>query len=146
MSSAKRINITSIAMLAALSWMQPAFAEEVPPSASAAAGMSASLSSEPSLVVVADSAAIAASTRRNPFGSKPVAASALAARRGGDRVYNDAQLRGVVADNQASNLTTGMNAISEGAFSGSSGISTVIQNSGNNVLIQNSTIVNVQLK
>ena len=109
-------------------------------------GTSASPSSEPSSVVAADSAAVAASTRRSPFGSRPVAASALAARRGGDRVYNDAQLRGVVADNQASNLTTGMNAISEGAFSGSSGISTVIQNSGNNVLIQNSTIVNVQLK
>ncbi len=146
MSSAKRINITSIAVLAALSWMQPTLAEEAPPSASAGAVTSASPSSEPSSVVAADSAAVAASTRRSPFGSRPVAASALAARRGGDRVYNDAQLRGVVADNQASNLTTGMNAISEGAFSGSSGISTVIQNSGNNVLIQNSTIVNVQLK
>lgn len=49
-------------------------------------------------------------------------------------------------DNQAYNLTTGGNLISEGAFAGSSGFATVIQNSGNNVLIQNSTIVNVQFK
>jgi hypothetical protein len=84
--------------------------------------------------------------RRSPFGSKPMTAAALATKRGGDRVFNDAQLKGVVTDNQASNLTTGMNVISEGAFAGSSGLPTVIQNSGNNVLIQNATIVNVQLK
>jgi hypothetical protein len=39
-----------------------------------------------------------------------------------------------------------MNVISDGAFSGSVGLPMVIQNSGNNVLIQNATIVNVQLK
>ena len=70
----------------------------------------------------------------------------LANRRGGDRVFNDSRLKGVVADNKASNLTTGMNVISEGAFAGSTGMPTVIQNSGNNVLIQNATIVNVQVK
>ena len=82
----------------------------------------------------------------NPFGSQPVSNSMLNARRGGERVFNDAQLKGVVSNNVASNLTTGMNVISEGAFSGSSGLPLVVQNSGNNVLIQNSTIVNVQLK
>lgn len=87
-----------------------------------------------------------AEVRRHPFGSKPVAGEALAARRGGDSVINDTRLKGVVADNYAGNLTTGMNVISDGAFAGSSGLSTVIQNSGNNVLIQNSTTVNLQLK
>lgn len=80
------------------------------------------------------------------FGSKPVTSEALAAKRGGDRVFNDNQLKGVVADNHASNLTTGMNVITDGAFSGASGLPMVIQNSGNNVLIQNSTIVNLRLQ
>ena len=88
-----------------------------------------------------------ATTRRNPFGSKPMPPAALATKRGGDGgVFNDAQLKGVVANNQAINVSTGMNVISDGAFAGSAGLSTVIQNSGNNVLIQNATIVNVQLK
>ena len=52
----------------------------------------------------------------------------------------------MVANNSASNITTGTNVISEGAFSNSVGLPTVIQNSGNNVLIQNATIVNVQIK
>jgi len=43
-------------------------------------------------------------------------------------------------------LTSGDNVISGQAFSNSSGIATVIQNTGNNVLIQNSTIVNVNLQ
>ena len=82
----------------------------------------------------------------NPFGSRPVSSATLNAKRGGERVFNDAELKGVVSNNVASHLTTGMNVISEGAFSGSSGLPLVVQNSGNNVLIQNSTIVNVQLK
>ena len=85
-------------------------------------------------------------TSSNPFGSQPVSNNTLNAKRGGERIFNDAQLKGVVSNNVASNLTTGMNVISEGAFSGSSGLPLIVQNSGNNVLIQNSTIVNVQLK
>ena len=82
----------------------------------------------------------------NPFGSRPVSGATLSAKRGGASVFSDAELKGVVSNNVASHLTTGMNVISEGAFSGSSGLPLVVQNSGNNVLIQNSTIVNVQLK
>jgi hypothetical protein len=92
------------------------------------------------------SLSIAVDVRRSPFGGKPMTAAALAAKRGGDRISNENQLRGIVADNHASNLTTGANVISDGAFSGSVGLPMVIQNSGNNVLIQNATIVNVQLK
>lgn len=80
-----------------------------------------------------------------PFGDGQVGSDGLAELRGG-AVSNEQMLDGMVRDNQAYNLTTGGNLISEGAFAGSSGLATVIQNSGNNVLIQNSTIVNVQIK
>jgi hypothetical protein len=148
MFSAKRITLTSVATLAALSWTTSVIAADessasasspVAAVAGAATPSMASLSSAPATLDVA-------TTRRNPFGSKPVTAAVLATKRGGDRVFNDAQLKGVVSDNQATNVVTGMNVISDGAFAGSAGLSTVIQNSGNNVLIQNATIVNVQLK
>lgn len=45
-----------------------------------------------------------------------------------------------------SNITTGANSISGGSFAGSSGISSVIQNTGNNVIIQDSTQVNITMK
>lgn len=79
------------------------------------------------------------------FGGRQLNGEGLADLRGG-AVKNEQTLDGLVRDNQAYNLTTGGNLISEGAFAGSSGLATVIQNSGNNVLIQNSTIVNVQFK
>lgn len=50
-----------------------------------------------------------------------------------------------VAGNSVSNSLTGNNLIGHGAFAGSSGIATVIQNSGNNVLIQDAIILNVSL-
>lgn len=143
MSSAKRITLTSVVTLAALSWAPSVTAEDLSVSTPAPA-----VDATPSIASHAPDSAPSesATVRRNPFGSKPMAAAALAARRGGDRVFNDAQLKGVVADNQAINVSTGMNVISDGAFAGSAGLSTVVQNSGNNVLIQNATIVNIQLK
>ncbi|HWH84764.1 MAG TPA: hypothetical protein VNU71_21260 [Burkholderiaceae bacterium] len=143
MSSALRIVHAGVATLAMLSGSAAALADEsnLPASAPPVAEAARPSRAAPVLMPLEPAAA-----RRGPFASKPVPAATLAARRGGERVFNDAQLKGVVADNQASNLTTGMNVISEGAFSGASGLSTVIQNSGNNVLIQNATIVNVQLK
>jgi hypothetical protein len=145
MLSAKRITLASVATLAVFSWTSRAIADEASastPAPAVVASPSTASSSHELLPAASESAA----TRRNPFGSKPMTAAVLAAKRGGDRVFNDAQLKGVVADNQASNLTTGTNTISDGAFAGAAGLSTVIQNSGNNVLIQNATIVNVQLK
>jgi hypothetical protein len=52
---------------------------------------------------------------------------------------------GVVAGNAAINTTNGANSIGGTAFSGASGLVNTIQNTGNNVLIQNSTIVNVSV-
>jgi len=43
------------------------------------------------------------------------------------------------------NLTTGDNSVSGSAFIGANGFATVIQNSGNQVLIQNDLIVNVSM-
>jgi hypothetical protein len=53
---------------------------------------------------------------------------------------------GVVAGNSAVNTTTGANSIADTAFAGAAGIVNTIQNTGNNVLIQSSTIVNVALE
>ena len=151
MSSATRIIIFSVIALATLPWTHLGIAGELSPSLSVindvepvspvlrAAGPSP-------LAAPAAPAAPAAAVRRNPFNGRPVAPDALAAKRGGDGVFNDQQLKGMVANNSASNITTGTNVISEGAFSNSVGLPTVIQNSGNNVLIQNATIVNVQIK
>lgn len=70
----------------------------------------------------------------------------LAKERGGtDTHLSQNNSNGAVSGNVASQLTTGSNSISSSAFSNSSGIPIVIQNSGNNVLIQNSTILNLQL-
>lgn len=83
-----------------------------------------------------------------PLGAhfKPVDLKVLERRRGGTDVINDSRLKGVVSNNQAINVTTGGNIITDGAFSGTTGLPLIVQNSGNNVLIQNSTIVNVQVK
>lgn len=71
----------------------------------------------------------------------------LAANRGGHTLeLNANNLDGQVYSNQAIANVTGSNAITTGAFSGASGMPTVIQNSGNNVLIQNATILNLKLQ
>ncbi|MEQ1529660.1 MAG: hypothetical protein ABL925_10110 [Methylococcales bacterium] len=62
-------------------------------------------------------------------------------------IISDANLdHNVITINPGGTLNNGSNVISGQAFADSSGIATVIQNSGNNVIIQNSTIVNVNLQ
>jgi hypothetical protein len=58
---------------------------------------------------------------------------------------NQQELNATFTGNVATGNTTGQNSISEGAFQDASGFVTAIQNTGNNVLIQNSTIVNVAI-
>jgi hypothetical protein len=134
-SSAMRISLTGVAALAACGWTNLAVGAQAPVSSQI----------EVAAIERFELPALA-EVRRIPFDSRPVAAAPGCQVARGDGVFNHNKLKGVVADNSASNLTTGMNVISEGAFAGSSGLPTVIQNSGNNVLIQNSTIVNVQVK
>ena len=62
-----------------------------------------------------------------------------------DTVVNDTKLNGDVANNSAVNVNTGSNTIDAGSFANMSGIPVVIQNSGANVLIQNATILNLQM-
>ena len=75
----------------------------------------------------------------------PLGVAALDRHRGGDSsVDNGIWTDGTVSGTSATDVLTGSNAIGGGAFANTSGIATVIQNSGANVLIQNATIVNVQ--
>ena len=76
----------------------------------------------------------------------PVAAATLEEHRGGAQVVlNDMQLAGTTAGNSATNVVTGTNSISAGAFANMSGLPVVIQNSGANVLIQNAVILHLQM-
>jgi hypothetical protein len=58
---------------------------------------------------------------------------------------NNMNVRATLSGNEANNNVTGFNIIDHGAFTEASGIISVIQNTGNNVIIQDSTIVNVTI-
>lgn len=97
-------------------------------------------------VNTADRADMNAQNFAQDFGPS-LAADQLDNYRGGSTEINNTALsKGVVQDNAAVNVSSGMNAIGGGSFTNASGLPIVIQNSGSNVLIQNSTIVNVQLQ
>jgi hypothetical protein len=84
--------------------------------------------------------------RTSAFGAT-VAADQLDAYRGGSTEVSNASLsKGTVQDNNATNVSSGWNSIGGASFTNASGLPIVIQNSGSNVLIQNSTIVNVQFQ
>ncbi len=71
----------------------------------------------------------------------------LAKNRGGYTVQTSTNnLTATLDENQALSNVTGNNTVASGAFASASGFATVVQNSGNNVIIQNSTILNVELK
>ncbi|AXK73129.1 hypothetical protein DWG18_13130 [Lysobacter sp. TY2-98] len=57
---------------------------------------------------------------------------------------NTADNDGNVSGNTAQNTVSGVNLVDGGSFGNAAGLNTVIQNSGNNVLIQNSTVVSIQ--
>jgi hypothetical protein len=79
---------------------------------------------------------------------EPVEAADLDVARGGEAVpvnLNSNQLEATSESNQVSGSVTGANMIGDAAFSGLSGISSVVQNTGNNVIVQDSIIVNIEL-
>lgn len=84
----------------------------------------------------------------DPLFATPVATDALDELRGGTDnktiITNVSDVNGKVDGNAAINTVSGANLVDGGAFGNAAGLSTVIQNSGNNVLIQNSTVVSVQ--
>lgn len=80
----------------------------------------------------------------------PVPSAQLDAQRGGTDIgpltLNTNQLNAKLFNNSAAENVTGNNTITGNAFAGASGLPTVIQNSGNNVIIQSGTVLNVTLK
>lgn len=94
-----------------------------------------------------DCAQARSAARRCVDGLGPVVSTdTLKQSSGGTNVSNIQNLNGVVTGNSATQVDTGSNSVSSSAFSGSVGLPTVIQNTGNNVLIQSGVIVNVQFK
>ena len=85
------------------------------------------------------------------YQQQPVSEDELASTRGlggaGDFLqWNDMELDANLTDNIVHSSTNGDNSISHGAFSETGGFATVIQNSGNHVIIQNATIVNLTME
>jgi hypothetical protein len=64
----------------------------------------------------------------------------------GKVVITTMEVDGSVQDNTAISNVTGRNVITGSSFSNASGLSTTIQNSGNNVLIQNATILQLDVR
>lgn len=91
--------------------------------------------------------AVPAAQADDVFGAA-IGVQALAAHRGGqqDQYVNDMRSRASITQTSTTQVTTGNNAVSDGAFTNATGFPMVIQNTGNNVIIQNSTILNLQLK
>ena len=78
---------------------------------------------------------------------QPIAIDQLASQRGGASINrSEMMLSGATADNSATNVVTGSNAIAAGSFANMSGLPLVVQNSGANVLIQNAVIIHVQMQ
>ncbi len=75
-----------------------------------------------------------------------MASEKLAEQRGGDdtRILNVIHVEGDVTDNTAQTVVNGANNIQGGSFDNASGVLSVVQNTGANVLIESATIVNVQ--
>lgn len=78
------------------------------------------------------------------LGPRLDAASLDALRGGDDSVENRVDIHGQVDGNSVQNTVSGGNTLAGDAFANASGIATVIQNTGSNVLIQNGMTVNVQ--
>ncbi len=81
-----------------------------------------------------------------PMLGMAVSEQTLSENRGGYEQINTNNLNAELYNNQASYNITGTNSINSGSFANSSGFATVIQNSGNNVIIQNATILNLKLQ
>ncbi len=60
--------------------------------------------------------------------------------------FNENDLDANLNNNIVNGGNTGNNSVTNDAFTGASGFATVIQNSGNHVIIQNSTIVNLTIE
>ena len=121
--------------------LPPAMAAPAPAPAQNAPHAPVATGPGPVLAIPATAAASA-----NAFGAAVPAGQLDAQRGGADTVNNNMALDGGVQGNVAHHVVTGANSIDSGSFANMAGIPTVIQNTGANVLIQNATIINLQLK
>ena len=99
-------------------------------------------------VVLASGSAWANEQDRQPdLLTHAVPDEALEKERGGESLrINLMDLQARLTDNVARDNVTGSNIVADGAFNNASGLATVIQNTGNNVVIQNATILNLEMK
>lgn len=118
----------------------------------AGAGACQALAAEPAPAAASPAPAMATRAVQQQTGQvagwgAPAQTATLSRSRGGtDTVSNDARLGATVSNNTAINLATGNNIIDSGSFANMTGMPMVIQNTGANVLIQNATVINLQLK
>ncbi len=81
---------------------------------------------------------------------KPLPVAQLESQRGGTDTgpvtINANMLNAKLFNNKATDNVTGNNTIAGGAFAGANGLPIVIQNSGNNVIIQSGTVLNLTMK
>ncbi|KLV10417.1 MULTISPECIES: hypothetical protein [Photobacterium] len=102
--------------------------------------------------MIATTSAFAADELDILANSEQLSSEMMSVSRGGeyelklDNLYASSEMNGDVAGNAAYNNTTGDNLIDAGSLSNSSGVFNIVQNTGNNVLIQNATVVNLTLK
>lgn len=96
----------------------------------------------PALVSANDEQAV---TAVESLGAK-LSSEALDSQRGGEMIINEIDERADLFDNSAINNVTGSNFITDNAFGGAAGLPVAVQNTGNNVIIQNSFIVNLQMQ
>lgn len=81
------------------------------------------------------------------FFNRTATAQDLEQQRGrANQQFNLMSVEGAVHSNTASNSVNGSNLITNGSFANANGLATAIQNSGNNVLIQNATILTIDLR
>ncbi len=90
-------------------------------------------------------------TRSLSSWGNPIPTAQLEAQRGGtdlgpQLIINRNDLKAKLYDNVAVDNVTGKNSINGNAFAGASGLPIVMQNSGNNVIMQNATILNLTMK
>ena len=84
---------------------------------------------------------------------QPVSSDILESQSGGSTsierieiLANSMNLNAEMKENLLFSTATGMNQVSDNAFGNASGISTVVQNSGNQVIINNAFILNLQMQ
>ncbi|CAI08773.1 hypothetical protein [Aromatoleum aromaticum] len=81
------------------------------------------------------------------MGGPTVDDAVLSGQRGGaDTHISEIRAVGSMSEVSVSDAVTGYNLITEGAFANANMMGTVVQNSGNGVMIQNAVILNLEVK